>query len=210
MKTTLIPFSGYYREEHPKSQIYLHHTAGGPDAKGVYNYWNSQSVRVATCVVIAADGEIVQGFSSKQWAYHLGLKNTTFRKYGIPFTPLDKTSIGVEICAWGPLTKKGQKFINYMGGEVDADDVCTLEKAWKGTKYWHKYTDAQIESVKKLLLFWHDRYNISLEYNDDIWDVTERALKGENGVFTHNSVRPDKADIFPQPELIDMLKGLSE
>jgi len=33
-------------------------------------------------------------------------------------------------------------------------------------------------------------------------------LKGENGVLTHNSVRPDKTDVYPNPKLVAMLKGL--
>lgn len=208
MKTTQIDFRGYYREEHPKSQIYLHHTAGGPNAKSVFAYWETTPERVATCVAISRSGEIVQGFKSELWAYHLGLKNEHFKKHGVGFLPLDKSSIGIEICAYGPLTKKGQKYFNYVGGEVAPDEVTELDKPWKGTKYWHSYTAAQIESVKQLLLHWRDKYEIPLDYHDDIWDTTKRAYSGEKGVFTHNSVRPDKADVFPQPELIDMLKSL--
>jgi hypothetical protein len=33
-------------------------------------------------------------------------------------------------------------------------------------------------------------------------------LSGENGVFTHCSVRKDKFDVFPQAELIEALKSL--
>lgn len=208
MKTTQIKFGGYYREEYAKSQIYLHHTAGGPNANSVFQYWESQPARVATCVAISRSGEIVQGYSSKLWAFHLGLKNEHFKKHGVQYLNLDKTSIGIEICAWGPLTKKGQKYFNYVGGEVDADEVTELTKPWKGTKYWHSYSDAQIESVKQLLLYWRDKYEIPLDYNEDIWGVTKRALTNQKGVFTHNSVRPDKSDVFPQPELVDMLKSL--
>ena len=43
---------------------------------------------------------------------------------------------------------------------------------------------------------------------EDIWDITPRALKGEKGVFTHNSVRRDKVDIYPHPKMIEMLKSL--
>jgi hypothetical protein len=63
--------------------------------------------------------------------------------------------------------------------------------------------------VKDLLLLWKDKYNIPLKYNEDIWDVTSRALKGEPGVYTHNSVRTDKVDIYPHPKMIAMLKSLS-
>jgi N-acetyl-anhydromuramyl-L-alanine amidase AmpD len=208
-KTTIVPFNDFFNEVHPKSQIYLHHTASGGNARNVWNWWNSDKVTVGTCVVIAKDGEITQGFSSKFWAHHLGLANKHFGVYGLPYKNLDKTSIGIEITNWGQLTKKGDKFFNYVNGEVPSKDVCTLSTPYKGFIHFEEYTDAQIESVKQLLLFWNQTYNIPLTYNEDIWDVTHRALKGEKGVFTHNSVRKDKIDIYPSPKMIAMLKSLS-
>lgn len=207
----------YLQEIFEKKQIYLHHTAGNASAKAVVRNWNDDDRgRIATCVVISNkgakdsfDGEIVQAFSSKYWGYHLGVKNQHFKNIGLPYISLDRGSIGVELCAWGPLKKKGDKFFNYVSGEVPADEVCELAEPFKGHKYYHKYSDAQIESLKNLLLYWNEMYDIPLTYNDDIWDITERAYKLEAGVFTHNSVRPDKTDVFPQPELIEMLKSIA-
>jgi hypothetical protein len=173
--------------------------------------------RIATCVTISGkgtstntfDGEICQAFSSKFWAYHLGIKPDVFRSRGIKYQSLDKISIGVEICNWGPLEKVGNKFFNYVDREVPFDQVCELEKPYKGYKYYHAYTDAQIESVRQLLLYWKDVYKIDLTYREqDMWQVSDRALKGENGVYTHNSYRKDKTDISPQPKMIEMLKSL--
>ena len=207
----------FLQEAFEKKQIYLHHTAGNASAPSTIKNWNDDDRgRIATCVVISnkgakdsKDGEIVQAFSSKDWAYHLGVKNQHFRNIGLPYQPLDKHSIGIELCAWGPLKLKGGKFYNYVNRVVPADQVCELEEPYKGYKYYHKYSDAQIESVKNLLLYWNHIYGIPLTYNEDIWDITKRAYKLEAGVFTHNSVRPDKTDVFPQPELIEMLKSLS-
>jgi len=131
-----------------------------------------------------------------------------FTKYNVPYQRLDKISIGIEICNWGPLTKQGDKFFNYVGREVPADEVCTLATPYKGHTYYHNYTDKQIQSVKDLLLYWKEKYGIPLTYNQDIWDVTTRALKGEAGVFTHNSVRKDKSDIYPHPKMVEMLKSI--
>jgi hypothetical protein len=175
MNIKQIAFNGYYKEECPKSQIYLHHTAGGGNGVATFQYWASDPVNVATCVSISNDGTIVQGFSSKHWAYHLGLKSAHFK--GVPFTKLDKTSIGIEICNYGYLVEKNGKFINYVGGQVK--DVCKLDKPYKGFTYF-----------------------------EDIWSVTKRALSGKNGVFTHNSVRADKIDVYPHPDLISMLQSL--
>jgi len=206
--------SQYFAEVHPKSQIYLHHTAGNASGEQTFRGWESNAERVATCVVISGkgpnviDGEINQGYSSKFWAYHLGLKETTFQRHSIPYQSLDRISIGIEICNWGQLTEKDGKFINYVNREVAKEDVCTLDKFYKGHKYFHNYTDLQIQSVKDLLLLWKDKYGIPLTYHEDIWDICPRALKGEKGVYTHNSVRTDKIDIYPHPKMIAMLKSL--
>jgi hypothetical protein len=95
-----------------------------------------------------------------------------------------------------------------VGGVVPESQVIKLAKKYKGKQYFHNYTDAQIESVRQLLLLWKERYGIPLKYNEDIWDICPRALNGDKGVFTHNSVRMDKIDIYPHPKMIDMLKSL--
>lgn len=207
-----FPVTQYIREEHTKKQIYLHHTAGNPSGNGVFNWWASNPERVATCVAISGkgsnDGQIVQGFSSKYWAYHLGIKRSVFDSFGMPFINLDKISIGIEICNWGQLSFTNGKFYNYVGGVVPEEDVIKLDVPYKRHIYFHNYTDAQIQSVKDLLILWNQRYGIPIKYNEDIWSVTARALRGDAGVFTHNSVRADKVDIYPHPKMIQMLKSL--
>jgi hypothetical protein len=87
--------------------------------------------------------------------------------------------------------------------------VCTLDEPYKKHIHFHRYTDEQIRSVEALLKFWADRYDIPISYReDDMWNVSMAALRGEAGVYTHNSIRKDKIDIFPQPEMIQMLKSL--
>jgi N-acetyl-anhydromuramyl-L-alanine amidase AmpD len=214
IKQVNFPTNQYIQEEHPKVQIYLHHTAGNANGEQVFKGWESNRERIATCVTISGigrgcvDGQIIQGFSSKHWGFHLGLKESTFQRHGVPYKSLDKTSIGIEVCNWGQLTLKNGKYYNYVNREVPASEVCKLDKPFKGFQYFHNYTDAQIESIKDLLLLWKQRYKIPLTYNPDIWDITTRALKGEPGVFTHNSVRRDKVDMYPHPKLIAMLKTL--
>jgi N-acetyl-anhydromuramyl-L-alanine amidase AmpD len=206
IKQVDFPISQYFQEEHKKKQIYLHHTAGGPSGENVFKHWSNNKERVSTCVSISNDGTIVQGFSSKYWAYHLGLTSFPFKKFGVKYQSLDRISIGVEICNWGYLKPKDGKFYNYVNREVT--DVIELDEPFKGYKYYHNYTDAQIESTRQLLKLWESRYGINIKYNEDIWDLCKRAISGENGVFTHNSVRKDKSDVYPHPKLISMLKSL--
>ena len=208
MNLRQIKFSDYNAEVHPKSQIYLHHTAGAAEGERQFSFWSNDKVRVATCVCISRDGEIVQGFGSKYWAYHLGMKTSHFAIFDLAYKNLDKISIGVEICNWGWLTERSGEFYTYVGSKIPKERVIALDKPYRGHTYWEAYTDAQIESVRELLVLWRDRYGIPIGYDEKIWEMHRGALMGDSGVYTHNSVRPDKTDVSPQPKLIDMLKKL--
>jgi N-acetyl-anhydromuramyl-L-alanine amidase AmpD len=208
MNIIQVPFSNYKNEVTEKKQIYLHHTAGSGNGEDVFRYWQKDPTPVATCVAISRDGKIVQGFSSKCWAYHLGLADKHFKPHGVPYQNLDKVSIGVELVAWGFLREQGGKYYNYVNREVPASEVDILETPYKNFRFFQKYTDEQIDSTIKLLKLWNERYGIPLDYHEDIWQVTPRALKGEAGVYTHNSVRADKIDVYPSKHLIEALKCL--
>jgi len=212
-----LSLAQYFAAEHPKTQIYLHHTAGNANPKGVVKGWEANEEHVATAFVIGGDpkknttwkdGEVVQCFDEKHWSYHLGLQTITFSKRGIPYQSLDKISIGIEVCNWGYLTKTDRGFTTYVNTTVPDNEVVEYTGLFKKKRYYHKYTNAQIDAVGKLLKALRDEYKIPLTYNEDVWDICLRALKGEAGVFTHNSVRTDKSDVHPQKELIDMWKGL--
>lgn len=210
--------SEYVYETSGKVQIVLHHTAGNSSGVSTINSWNTDKRgRIATCVCISGkgeskntyDGEICQAFSSKYWAYHLGIKPEVFRSRGLPYKQLDQLSIGIEICNWGPLKLIDGKYYNYIGRIVPLDQVCILPTKYKGYNAYHAYTDAQIESVRQLLVFWSQKYLIPLKYNElDLWHLSDNALKGVPGLYTHNSYRRDKMDVVPQPKLVEMLKKI--
>jgi N-acetyl-anhydromuramyl-L-alanine amidase AmpD len=74
----------YFQEDSQKSQIYLHHTAGGGNAAAVSKFWNSNDSKIATAFVIGERGTIVQCFSSRHWAWHLGIDSQDFATKGLP------------------------------------------------------------------------------------------------------------------------------
>ena len=217
IKQVRLKPSEYYEEEAVKTQIYLHHTAGNSSAVNVAQDWAKDTRgRIATPFVISGpgaknspDGEIVQCFSSKHWAYHLGVKTEVFKAWKVPYQILDKISVGIEICNWGQLTLEKGKFLNYVDKEVKKEFVTELAQPYKGYKYFHKYSDAQIEALRQLLVYLGKTYKISLKFDQNqLFTVNTKALKGENGLYTHNSVRKDKVDIYPCPRMIAMLKTL--
>lgn len=197
-----FPEGQYYKEDQVKNQIVIHHTVSGPNATRVFEGWASNPERVATAFVIAGDGVITQGFTSKYWAHHLGLKKPNN-------TALNKASIGIEVCNWGGLTFKDGKYYSAFNREVAPNEVIDYGKKWRGYRYFHKYTPAQIESLRQLLVYLADKFTISKAYQEDIWDINKNALAGKPGIYTHVSYREDKSDMHPQPELVTMLKELA-
>jgi N-acetyl-anhydromuramyl-L-alanine amidase AmpD len=197
----------------PKKQVYLHHTAGNSDPFATIKDWQTdERGKIATAYVIGGwgnnDGVVVEAFDPKYWAWHLGITTQIFTEHKIPYQALDKISIGIEVCNWGQLTENGGKYFNYVNREVPKEQVCVLDKAHRGYRYYHKYTPKQIQSLHDLLIQLKTQFSLWIQYNDDIWALNTRALSGTPGMYTHNSVRPDKVDMSPQPDLIAMLKTL--
>ncbi len=205
IKKVDFPADQFVGEETAKTQIVLHHTVSNANPLPVVDGWKTNKERVATAFVIGGDGTIVQAYSSKFWASHLGLK--------APYSPkLEKSSIGIEICNWGWLNQIDGKFYNVYDANkkspIAPELVITYPNGFRGQKFYYKYTPAQIEIVRQLLVFLCEKFNIPKTYNSDMWDYSENAMNGRAGIWAHVSYRKDKFDIHPQPEMIEMLKNL--
>ncbi len=188
IKKQFLPENEYYPTISKKHTIVLHHTAGSHRPDWVIHGWDrdktkgGKSKKIATQYVIGGkstrdanqdwDGIIVQSLPVEMWAHHLGTKN-------LNNTQLNKQSIGIEICNYGPLTKSANgMYFNYVNGLIPEEDVIDLGKNWRGYRYYHKYTEKQIESLKYLI------GKLSEEFDIDV-------KKGINELFEpkNNSVK---------------------
>jgi N-acetyl-anhydromuramyl-L-alanine amidase AmpD len=205
-----FPDDQYIKEQTNKNQIVLHHTVSGRGVNGDIAWWRSTVQRIATAIIIGWDGKIYQCFSSKYWGYHLGCGNSE----------LDKHSIGVEIDAWGGLIRYNREWYPVKwDGELKKNvpnlsippvkNVQIYEQGYRGFYGYEKYTEAQIEAVRQLLVFWGEKYNIPLDYNPSMFTVSPEALSGKSGVWSHVSFRSDKSDCHPDDGLVQMLKSLN-
>ena len=175
--------------------FFIHHTAGWDNPYNTIGNWNrDKRGRVAT-------------------QYCIGGTNVK--------VAISKFSGGVELNNFGYLTKKGDKYYTYVNVEVKPQYVCDLGYKFRGHQYWHAYSDKQIESLRLLLLHLKDIYpkmdlvngipkllkdgihpKDAFEFNEDAYNAKQF------GLWSHTSVRKDKFDCFPQPELVEMLKQL--
>jgi len=198
----------YIKQKFEKNKIFIHYTVSGPNAKNVIKYWDRNAPRIATAFVISGrgeeDGKIYEAHDPDYWSFHLGVKGTNGR--------FDRSSVGIEICAWGRLDKKGDKYFNVYNSEVPANEVYELETKWRGKEYYHAYSDEQIKSLEKLIYWIVKNYNIpvqNIEFDKNWLEYDEKIIKSNlPGIWSHTNVRKDKQDTYPDQRLFDLLNRI--
>lgn len=207
-KTHRLTTGQYIQQSKPKTQLFLHFTAGGPNAKNVIDYWDSNEPRVATPFVIDGDGDVFECFNPDYWSYHLGIKGTKGR--------LDKASVGIEICNYGPLKLKDGKYYawpgNYSKKTVPKDEVYSLPRGFRGFQYYQAFTDGQINATERLCEYLIEKYDIEVQYEFDYswFDYNNEVIrKTLPGIWSHTSVRTDKFDLYPDHRILEMLNRLA-
>jgi N-acetyl-anhydromuramyl-L-alanine amidase AmpD len=222
----------YYKEETQKNTIWLHHTAGGSRPDWTIGGWendfqkdkngnpvldkngNPKPLRVGTSFVIGRsssssdekiwNGKVLKAFEDTHWSYHLGINTSNSKE-------LNSRSVGIEVCNYGPLKlSKDGTFYNYVNKPISEKDVVELSKPFRGYLYYEKYTDLQLENLRKLINYLKMRWNMEIEsgiYNEEWFEYDDKWFS-LGGLRTHTQVRKDKFDMFPQPELIQMLNSL--
>jgi len=208
---------GEYKQGPIKAEwVFLHHTAGWHNPYQTIDNWGKDTRgAIATEFVLGGpsikgnddkyDGEMVQAFPQGNYGWHLGANGS--QKMHI-------NSVGIEVCNFGYVIN-GKA---YQGTPVVESQTVTLAKEFRGHKIWHRYSDAQIEALRKWILWIAERDNIDVrkglveeikKKGVDGFEFNQDAYYGKiKGMWTHTNTRKDKVDMFPQPELIDMLLGL--
>lgn len=176
----LLSAGNYYSQQYPKKTIFIHHTAGAHSPVNTILGWEGDSRgRVATAYVIGNksadgkdtryDGKIYRCFDETKWAYHLGIPDSGGR--------VDKPAIAIEICSFGFLRKTGGKYYTYVNTEfTDTSAITKLPKPFRGFDYYQSYSDAQLESLRALLLDLSKRFHIDLKQGLQEW-IKKEPLK---------------------------------
>lgn len=209
-----LPEDEYMTGSKPE-YVFLHHTAGWNNPYRTIDHWaGDDRGKVATEFVLGGqsikgndnqyDGELLQAMPQGGWGWHLG----TGRSF------MHKNSVGIEVNNFG-WVKDGK---TYAGTTAAASQLVTLAKPFRGHKTWHRYSDKQIKVLKDWILWIGERDSIDVraglpalikEKGADAFEFNQDVLNGKHkGLWTHSNVRKTKSDMFPQPELMDMLISL--
>jgi hypothetical protein len=215
IKKYWMPEGTYFKGPVPKDWIFLHHTAGGDNPYQVADMWaRDNRGNVATEYILGGqnvtnknikfDGELIQCFPDGGYGWHTGTGNSV----------MHRNSVAIEVCCMGQIVN-GKTYVNTP---ADTSQVIKLAKPFRGFQYWHNYSDAQITALKNWILFVANKYSIDpriglVEYvrakGADGFDVLDvRKAESTPGMYSHTNVIRGKVDMYPHPDLIDMLLSL--
>jgi hypothetical protein len=155
-----LPKGEYLEGPTKKEYLFLHHTAGWNNPyKTIDNWGKDTRGRVATEFVLGGqkvndndtqyDGVMVQAFPEGGYGWHLGKNGSQH---------MHTHSVGIEVCNFGYVVN-GK---TYAGTKVDDSQIVTLNKPFRGHKVWHRYSDTQIEELKKWILWIGERDSIDI------------------------------------------------
>ena len=212
-----LPSDEYMAGPTSKEYCFIHHTAGWHKPKPIVDSWGRDSRgKVATEFVMGGqsvkgndskyDGQMIQCIPEGGYGWHLGKNGSRH---------MHTHSVGIEVCNFGYI-KDGK---TYAGTTVAESQITKLKKPFRGYVEWHRYSDEQLNQLKKWILWIAERDNIDVHKGLVEWihksgghaafEFNEDAFYGKvKGLLTHTNTRKDKFDMFPQDELIDMLVSL--
>lgn len=210
----------FYKERSKKNTIWITNTLSNltpPDYIKTWNQINARDkngilkeerLKSSTHYIIGGkynkneiwEGKVIKNFDDNYWSYHSPLTTTTKR--------INQMSISIEISNLGPLHRIKDKFYTKSGLLLDESEVIELD--FRGYKYWNKYTKKQIESLRKLLIFLSEKYDIDFDKDiyDENWFEYHKKWNSVGGLRTDSQLSYSRTGIFPQKEIIEMLKNL--
>ncbi len=133
--------------------VIIHYTAG--PYKPSLNTLTNPRVKASAHLIVDRDGSVTQLVALNKIAWHAG-KSSYKGRIG-----LNKYSLGIEIVNSGPLKKSGNSFRAWFGAAYNPNDVMeAIHRNQSVSKYWHIYTEEQIQTVTELCRIFIEEYGV--------------------------------------------------
>jgi len=166
--------------------IVIHYTAGSSAESSIRSLVTPSS-KASAHVVVGRDGLVTQLVPFDTIAWHAGAS-----QYGNR-SGFNKYSIGIEIDNAGLLEKRVDKYYAWFGRAYSEQDVVyAVHRNQKTPRYWHVYSEKQIEAVGELCEALIATYNI-------------RYILGHEEISPSRKVDPGPA--FPLDKLRERIFG---
>ena len=140
----------------PPDTIVIHYTAGGSPESAIETFKNPSS-RTSAHLVLARNGAITQMVPFDNIAWHAGESQYEDR------TGFNKYSIGIEIDNAGLLEKRGDRYVSWFGrAYTDQEVIQAVHRNEYSPRYWHEYTEVQINLVEDICKVLASHYPVKL------------------------------------------------
>jgi N-acetylmuramoyl-L-alanine amidase len=134
--------------------IIIHFTAGSSAESSIKTLTDPAS-KASAHLVVGRNGSITQLAPFNVLTWHAG-ESAYGSRIGF-----NKYAIGIEIDNAGPLTKRADGFYSWFGRKYEEKDtVYAIHRNQAVARYWHAYTEQQINLVFDLCMLLKKVYNI--------------------------------------------------
>jgi N-acetyl-anhydromuramyl-L-alanine amidase AmpD len=193
-KTTyVLGEDNYIQQEFKKRQIVVGST-GRKDMLhyGTWSYRNNGKYKKTSTFTIDKQGNIFQHYDPKYYSKFLGKVQ-------------DKASISISLVneGWLELDSMHGRYIDWLGNIYNKDEEVVTKK-WRNHLYWMSYTKDQIESLKFLVTYLTEEYNIPknvLSHNAYYEDVDLF-----DGIVYRSNYLEEVSDITPAFNIAELKK----
>jgi N-acetyl-anhydromuramyl-L-alanine amidase AmpD len=184
--TYVLNETNYYQEVYTKTQIVIGHT-GRKDMRHFDAWLNRRNgnYKKTANFTIDKDGTIYQHFDPKYYSDFLGIDQ-------------DRCNVSIVLVNPGWLTlTENNVYVDWLGHIYSKDNV--LDKNWRDYRYWYKYTEDQLSSLKKLINHLCEIFNINEKIiSTNVYDENVDIFKG---VTFRSNYSKNFTDVSPAFEI---------
>jgi len=184
--TYVLNETNYYQEVYTKTQIVIGHT-GRKDMRHFDTWLNRRNgnYKKTANFTIDKDGTIYQHFDPKYYSDFLGIDQ-------------DRCNVSIVLVNPGWLTlTENNVYVDWLGHIYSKDNV--LDKNWRDYRYWHKYTEDQLLSLKELINHLCEIFNINEKIiSTNVYDENVDIFKG---VTFRSNYSKNFTDVSPAFEI---------
>lgn len=80
-------------------------------------------------------------------------------------------------------------------------------RPYHGCQHYEYVGDKQLATLRDVIVRWLSEFAIRYPYDNQLGLVCPRAQVGKSGIYFASSFDPQRADIHPQKEIIDIIKA---
>jgi hypothetical protein len=166
-ETYVLNDTNYYKQKYSKTQIVVGHN-GRKDMRHFDSWLNRRNgnYKKTATYTIDKDGSVYQHYDPKFYSDFIGCEQ-------------DKCNISITLVnpGWVKINEMN-KYVDWLG-HIYSRELNVLDKSWRDYRFWVKYGKEQFTTLKHLIDYLCNEFNISNEIiGTNVYDENVDIFKG--------------------------------